>query len=146
MNNERKIVSISHTSGTSSDSAWETNLDLGERFTSAKISGEGDQEIRVRANPTSREESSDDRWRLPGVRILREDKERKGETVVARRGGRDARSIGNRDASVQMGCALETELEDAPTRRDVAVVDDDDVVDGLWLNLILTLRVYSFVV
>lgn len=41
---------------------------------------------------------------------------------------------------MQSRCALETELEDASIRRDVAVVDI--VVDGLWLDLILTLRVY----
>lgn len=69
------------------------------------------------------------------VDVSRE-KERKGGRVAT---GWDARSIGNRDASVQSGCALETELEDAPIRRDVAVVDV--VVDGLWLDLILTLRV-----
>lgn len=56
---------------------------------------------------------------------------------------RDARSIDDRNASVQPGCALETELEDATTRHDVAVADD--VVDGLWLDLILTLRVRAFV-
>lgn len=47
----------------------------------------------------------------------------------------DVNSIGDRNASVQPGDALETELE--RTRRLTVV---DDVADGLWLDLILTLR------
>ena len=47
----------------------------------------------------------------------------------------DVSLIDNRNASVQPGDALETELE--RTRRLTIV---DDVADGLWLDLILTLR------
>ncbi|KYQ57209.1 hypothetical protein ALC60_03875, partial [Trachymyrmex zeteki] len=50
------------------------------------------------------------------------------------RGG-DVSLTGDRNASVQPGDALETELE--RTRRLTVV---DDVADGLWLDLILTLR------
>lgn len=57
--------------------------------------------------------------------------EKKGEIIAAG----DANSIGERNASVQPGDALETELE--RTRRVIVV---DDVADGLWLDLILTLR------